>query len=378
MSQSRVELKVGVFVLVAFALIAALSLRFSETGLSFGRTYTLRLRTSNAGGLIPNSPVLMAGVRIGHLDRIELNTTESNASKLVTLHVNINQQYQIPADSEFKIETAGFLGDQYVAIFPMPGPSGMLNNNAEAACEAPVSLQNTARTLRDSLEKTVDAGNKLLQKADGIIVSVSNTFTRIDQKLLNDATITNITSTISNFQTISTNVLQFTQGMNKVSRQLTNFVSRSSAVVEQLNQTASNIDQLVTTNSPAIAASISNINTFTKSLSISANALQITLTTNRANVQVIVSNLASVTDDARKFTTSAKQLMADLQAGQGLAGTLLKDERTMHQFRALLTNLNTTAQRFSTLASNLNTHGLLHKPRPDEKRPPSAPRSVRP
>ena len=70
MSRDRIELKVGVFVLVALALIAVLALRFSETGLSLGRTYTLRLHAPNAGGLIPDSPVMMAGVRIGYLDRI--------------------------------------------------------------------------------------------------------------------------------------------------------------------------------------------------------------------------------------------------------------------------------------------------------------------
>ena len=70
--------------------------------------------------------------------------------------------------------------------------------------------------------------------------------------------------------------------------------------------------------------------------------------------------------------------MTDLQAGRGLAGNLLKDEQTMHQFRALLTNLNTAVHRFSTLTSNLNTHGLLHKPRPGKPRPPSTVRSIRP
>ena len=378
MSRNRIELKVGVFVLVALALIAVLALRFSETGLSLGRTYTLRLHAPNAGGLIPDSPVMMAGVRIGYLDRIALDTGQTDTNKLVTLHVQIHQQYQIPADSKFHIETAGFLGDQYIAVMPMPGTGGMLTANAEAFCEAPISLQETARSLRDSLQETAAAGRKLIQNADDMIGSLSNTFTRIDQKLLNNNTLTNITSTVSNFQAVSADVRRFTQGMDQVAQQLTNFVSRSAEVIEKLNRTAGNVNQLVTTNSPAIASSITNINMFTKSLSISAQALQTSLTNNTANVQIIVSNLASVTDDARKFTASANQLMTDLQAGRGLAGNLLKDEQTMHQFRALLTNLNTAVHRFSTLTSNLNTHGLLHKPRPGKPRPPSAVRSIRP
>ncbi len=70
-------------------------------------------------------------------------------------------------------------------------------------------------------------------------------------------------------------------------------------------------------------------------------------------------------------SASIKQMTADLQAGNGLAGALLKDEEMKANLAALLRNANQMAAAFSTFGSNLNQRGIwsmLWKPKTPERR----------
>jgi hypothetical protein len=59
-----------------------------------------------------------------------------------------------------------------------------------------------------------------------------------------------------------------------------------------------------------------------------------------------------------------KSLLSELQAGKGLAGSLLKSEQMDVGFSQLMSNL-------TVLSSNLTRHGLLWKPKQTEAKPPS-------
>ncbi|MGH7950951.1 MAG: MlaD family protein, partial [Limisphaerales bacterium] len=65
MDKSRLEIKVGLFVLIGLALLAVLLIQFSKGTSIFRSTYTLRLHTSNVSGLKPRAGVLLAGVQVG-------------------------------------------------------------------------------------------------------------------------------------------------------------------------------------------------------------------------------------------------------------------------------------------------------------------------
>jgi hypothetical protein len=81
--------------------------------------------------------------------------------------------------------------------------------------------------------------------------------------------------------------------------------------------------------------------------------------TNRADVTAAVQNLEAASG-------SLKDVLAGLQAGKGLAGSLLKDPALDAQASLLLSNL-------TTLSSNLNRFGLLYKPKPPKTSRTNAP-----
>ena len=84
MSKSRLEWKVGLFVLVGLVLLGALALQFSKGTTFFRPTYTIKLRTANVGGLKLRSAVLMAGVQIGTVSDIRLAPGGTNAERSAT------------------------------------------------------------------------------------------------------------------------------------------------------------------------------------------------------------------------------------------------------------------------------------------------------
>ena len=114
MDKSRLETKVGLFVFIGLALLAALLIQFSKGTSLFRGTYELRLHAGNVGGLKQRAGVLLAGVQVGSVSDIKL----ANDGKSVTILLNIYKENKIYHDARFVIEQSGFLGDQYVSIIP--------------------------------------------------------------------------------------------------------------------------------------------------------------------------------------------------------------------------------------------------------------------
>ncbi len=106
MSQSRLELKVGLFVLACLVLLGALMLQFGKGTTFLRSTYAVRLRANNVGGLKTRSQVLMSGVQVGTVSRIVLE----DEGKSVIIYLTIYKEFSIRKNAQFDIEQAGFLG----------------------------------------------------------------------------------------------------------------------------------------------------------------------------------------------------------------------------------------------------------------------------
>lgn len=116
MSQKKVELWVGAFVIAAMISLAILA--FSVAGVSLrgeGRSYTLYASFSNVGGLKVRSPVKLGGVVVGRVEDISLNT--ETYTPVVRLAMFENKGFY-PETSSLSILTSGLLGEQYIGIQP--------------------------------------------------------------------------------------------------------------------------------------------------------------------------------------------------------------------------------------------------------------------
>src|SRR4051794_1898867 len=97
MSKPRLEWRVGIFVLIALALLVGLMIQFSKGTTFLRKTYNIMLHAANVGGLKPRASVLMAGVQVGTVSEIRLGTQGTN----VTITLRVFKQYLIHKDARF-------------------------------------------------------------------------------------------------------------------------------------------------------------------------------------------------------------------------------------------------------------------------------------
>jgi phospholipid/cholesterol/gamma-HCH transport system substrate-binding protein len=110
----KTEILVGLFVAAGLVALFVLAMKVSNLGdFTDQRGYQVTANFQNIGGLKVRSPVSMAGVRVGRVSDIRLDTNTYDA--IVT--INIYPQYDnLPMDTSASIYTAGLLGEQFIGL----------------------------------------------------------------------------------------------------------------------------------------------------------------------------------------------------------------------------------------------------------------------
>ncbi|APX93654.1 outer membrane lipid asymmetry maintenance protein MlaD [Halomonas sp. 1513] len=116
MKRSKImELGVGLFMLAGILGLVFLGLRVSGLTLTApGNTFTLEANFSNIGGLKPRAQVTMAGVTVGRVSSIELDTDWYDARVVMELDGKLEDR--LSRDTTAAILTSGLLGEQYVGL----------------------------------------------------------------------------------------------------------------------------------------------------------------------------------------------------------------------------------------------------------------------
>ncbi|SFW31279.1 outer membrane lipid asymmetry maintenance protein MlaD [Nitrosovibrio sp. Nv17] len=113
MQRTTMDLWVGVFVMAGIGALLVLAFKIGNLGTySTGESYVLTGSFENIGGLKVRAPVKSAGVVVGRITDIQLDTGTYDA----TVTMSIDQRYRFPKDTFASILTSGLLGEQYVGL----------------------------------------------------------------------------------------------------------------------------------------------------------------------------------------------------------------------------------------------------------------------
>lgn len=122
MERTTLDLWVGAFVVAGIAALVVLALKVGNLSTyNVSETYQLQAYFTNVGGLKPTASVRSAGVLVGRVTEIKLDTERYEAR--VTM--SVDKRYQFPKDTFANIQTAGLLGENYIGLMP-GGDSEML------------------------------------------------------------------------------------------------------------------------------------------------------------------------------------------------------------------------------------------------------------
>ncbi|HYB73837.1 MAG TPA: MlaD family protein [Candidatus Sulfotelmatobacter sp.] len=114
--ESRVQLRVGIFVLAAIILFVAFVLTIGSQTRVFEGRYALRASFNAIEGLIVGAPVRLAGLSVGHVAHIGFGRDPGDRRLVVDLSIDRRYQDKIREDSVATISTIGLVGDKYVEI----------------------------------------------------------------------------------------------------------------------------------------------------------------------------------------------------------------------------------------------------------------------
>jgi len=119
------DIWVGIFVAIGIVATVFISLRVANLASSTsGTTYQISAEFSNIGGLKVRAPVKSAGVVVGRVSNIRLDT----ANYMAVVTMDLEQQYTFSKDTSASILTSGLLGEQYVGL-EIGGEEQPLQNN---------------------------------------------------------------------------------------------------------------------------------------------------------------------------------------------------------------------------------------------------------
>lgn len=143
MERTTLDLWVGMFVVAGIAALVMLAMKVGNLSTyNVSETYEVHAYFSNIGGLKPKASIKSAGVLVGRVTAITLDTERYQAKVIM----NLDKRYQFPKDTFANILTSGLLGEQYIGLVP-GGDEEMLKSGEQ------VKMTQSAVVLEDLISK---------------------------------------------------------------------------------------------------------------------------------------------------------------------------------------------------------------------------------
>ena len=156
------EIKVGLFVFIAFVLLAVMVFSISDFYTAQPQ-YSLRVRFSFANGVEVGAPVRLAGVDVGEVRSVRIYRDEASQRMQAELGIRLTREAKIEQDAVAYINTLGLIGEKYLEVIPGTAGARLLSSGD--------FLQG-----KDSIpsEKLIESGYQVAKELERMIASVNS------------------------------------------------------------------------------------------------------------------------------------------------------------------------------------------------------------
>jgi phospholipid/cholesterol/gamma-HCH transport system substrate-binding protein len=280
------ELWVGLFVLVALALGLLLLFTMTDPALFRGR-YIVTTDVPDAGGIRRGDPVQMRGVNIGRILHFRIG------QQGVEIGLEIEGEYQIPADSKVHLKSAGLLGGMVADIEP-----GRSSQDLASGGKLPGT---TAAALMPAAERIADSGEKVLARM---------------QEALSEQTVAEVQKTVSSLERGSAEAEALLKELRSLTSEQKGQVKQITA---SLREAAKGVENAATR--PELTRAVERLDGITKQLEQTTSTLD-------------------------RSTSSLEKVLTRVERGEGTLGRLSKDD-------ALYVHMDEASQNLSKLLDDL-------------------------
>ena len=344
-AQQRTTTLVGLFVFAGLAVLSWLILMFGRFQNSYEEIYTIKVRFTDATGLIEGTSVRLAGVRIGAVAGKPV--LESVNPPRVLVPISIDASRVLPENSVFRVQSASMLGDKLIVVtIPDEASSAFLDNSSVIDGGGPSGLeaiQNDAVGLVEDISVMMSEAQTSLVKFDTALdeinllaANLNQTVTQVNSGILSDTNISALSRTLANVEdttigarNASADLKPLMVDARKAINQVTDLAAKAEGTFDQIDRQLVNIE-------PAIRE-------------VPETMLSLQRVANKAEGAV---------GEAEKTFAAATETLDSLNSSEGLVGTLTKDEEVNNDTKTFL--------------KNLRRHGILGYK--DEETPENDPR----
>ena len=246
----------------------------------------------NILGLAPSAPVTLNGFRIGKVNNIKINPD----GKLL-VELQIQNEFPISKSSVAEIYDSGLVGGKEIAIIPNLEDKSVIEDGDFLKPSRKLGLTENIAVKLEPFEKKIQL---LLDNANVMLTNIN--------QVLDASTQANIKNSLAELNKTLTEFSQISKSANQMIAE-----NRS-----KLNSTLTNFDKT------------------------SANFATISDSLAKANLGQTVKNL-------EKTLSSVDKIMADMQAGKGTMGKLMKDDK-------MYTNFTNASKELELLLEDLRLH----------------------
>lgn len=239
--EKALELKVGLFVFVGLLFIAVMVVKFGQVGQGFRKFYPLVVDFPNAGGIIKNSDVQMAGARIGYV--AEKPQIATNAGS-VTVPLKITEGIKIPRKTRFIVGSSGLLGDRFVEVVP--------DSDFDAKNFDPSDPKQTwnandriAGSRAGGLDELTKKGGEVMDKLNLEIEDLRAVTASIKTGLLSETNLKNLQDTFANLKTSSATFVDTSKNLSSVVQNAQGAVDSAKQTMDSANVAATNLNKVL-------------------------------------------------------------------------------------------------------------------------------------
>ncbi len=140
MRMRTLEISVGAFVLAGILAVLFLVIQVSGVNMNASETsYVVSARFDDVAGLRPRAKVSMAGVTLGRVRAIEVDTDYGEA--IVQIEID-GEPGTLTSDTSAKILTEGILGARYIGLLPGSEETKLADGGEITETQGAIVLEN--------------------------------------------------------------------------------------------------------------------------------------------------------------------------------------------------------------------------------------------
>lgn len=140
MRMRTLEISVGAFVLAGILAVLFLVIQVSGVNMNASETsYVVSARFDDVAGLRPRAKVSMAGVTLGRVRAIEVDTDYGEA--IVQIEID-GEPGKLTSDTSAKILTEGILGARYIGLLPGSEETKLADGGEITETQGAIVLEN--------------------------------------------------------------------------------------------------------------------------------------------------------------------------------------------------------------------------------------------